>query len=81
MLDKAIMCDLKKRSTNLAMCWIDYQKAYDMVPHSWILETMQLTGMAGNVIRLIRKSMKSWKTQLEYLGEKIGGIDINRGIF
>jgi len=78
MLDKAIMCDSKKRSTNLAMCWIDYQKAYGMVPHPWILETMQLTGMAGNVIRLIRKSMKSWKTQL---GEKIGGIDIKRGIF
>jgi len=34
MLDKAIMCDSKKRSTNLAMCWIDYQKAYGMVPHS-----------------------------------------------
>jgi len=42
---------------------------------------MQLTGMAGNVIGLIRKSIKSWKTQLKYLGENIGRIDIKRGIF
>ena len=28
------------------MAWIDYKKAYDMVPHSWIIETLQLTGVA-----------------------------------
>jgi len=40
MMDKIILNDCKKRSTNLAMGWIDYQKAYDLLPHSWILETM-----------------------------------------
>ena len=34
MLDKATMKDSRYRKTNLAMAWIDYQKAYDMVPHS-----------------------------------------------
>lgn len=81
MLDKAILRDSKNRSTNLAICWIDYQKAYDMLPHSWILETMELTGMAKNVIALIRDSMRSWSTQLEYLGEKIAEVEIKRGIF
>ena len=33
---------------NLAMGWIDYQNAYDLLPHSWIIETMKLTGMASN---------------------------------
>ena len=27
------------------MGWIDYQKAYDMVPHSWILECLELFGV------------------------------------
>jgi hypothetical protein len=81
MLDKAILRDSKKRRTNLAVCWIDYQKAYDMLPHSWILKTMEITGMAKNVIEFIRSSMRSWNTELEYLGERIARVDIRRGIF
>ena len=28
------------RKKNLSMAWIDYKKAYDMVPDSWILECL-----------------------------------------
>jgi len=34
------------------MAWIDYKKAYDMVTHSWILESMTLVGIAKNIKRL-----------------------------
>ena len=81
MLDKNLMRDSKKRSSNLAIAWIDYQKAYDMLPHPWIIETMKLTGMARNVIELISNSMRTWNTRLEYLGDEIAGVDIRRGIF
>ena len=37
--------------------------------------------MAKNVIELIRNSMRSWNTELEYLGEEIAEVDIKRGIF
>ena len=33
LLGKAVLRDCKRRKTNLAMAWIDYQKAYDMIPH------------------------------------------------
>ena len=36
LVDKMVMGNCKRRKTNLAMAWIDYKKAYDMVPHSWI---------------------------------------------
>ena len=81
MLDKTLLRDSKKRSTNVAMGWIDYQKAYDMLPHSWIIQTMELTGMATNVISLMKRSMQTWNTRLEYLGEEIAVVDIRRGIF
>ena len=32
--DKMIMRDVKMRKQNLSIAWIDYNKAYDMVPHS-----------------------------------------------
>ncbi len=34
------MARVKKR--NLNMAWIDYRKAYDMVPHSWIVEMLRM---------------------------------------
>ena len=33
LLDKAIMRDSRNQHTNLTMAWVDYRKAYDMVPH------------------------------------------------
>ena len=38
LLDKAILNNCRRTLTNLPMAWIDYEKAYDMVPHSWILK-------------------------------------------
>ena len=31
---KIILCDYRKRHTNLGVAWINYEKAYDMVPHN-----------------------------------------------
>ena len=46
LLDKVILKDCKQRKNGLAMGWIDYQKAYDLVPHSWILENSKMVGVA-----------------------------------
>ena len=32
------------RKKNLAVAWIDYKKAYDMVPHSWVVECLDMVG-------------------------------------
>ena len=34
LIDQMILRDCKRRHTNLAMAWLDYRKANDMVPHS-----------------------------------------------
>ena len=33
-IDRAVLKEIRSRNKNLAMAWIDYKKAYDMVPHS-----------------------------------------------
>ena len=63
------------------MAWIDYRKAYDLVPHSWILEMLRMTKVARNVEGLLRKSMGDWKTVLTSNGAELGEVDIRRGIF
>ena len=31
--DRAVIKEVKSRNNNLPMAWIDYKKAYDMIPH------------------------------------------------
>ena len=52
-----------------------------MVPHSWILETLQLTGVAQNIQRLVGASMKNWRRTLMSNGQNLGDVNIRRGIF
>ena len=55
-IDRAVIRKVKSRKKNLAMAWIDYKKAYDMVPHSWIKECLDLFGVAENIKTRVRRS-------------------------
>ena len=53
-IDKAIIKNCKRRKTNLNMTWIDFRKAYDMVPHSWMIKSLELVGAAKNIVNLLK---------------------------
>ena len=36
-IGKMVLKEPKRGTKNLALCWIGYRKAYDMVPDSWIM--------------------------------------------
>ena len=61
------------------MGWIDYKKAYDMVPHSGILEMFGLERYAENVEGLLKKSMTDWKTVSN--GDELVEVAIKWGFF
>ena len=63
------------------MAWIDYKKAYDMVPHSWIIECLDLFGVAENIKSLLVNSMEKWKVMLCSGNSELGEVEIKRGIF
>ena len=71
----------RRRHTNLNMAWIDYKKTYDMVSHSWILESVTLAGIAENIKRLLKNCMGNWKTELNAYETMLGEVNIRRGIF
>ena len=81
LIDKAILREVRRKKRCLAMSWIDYKKAYDMVPHSWILEMLEMVKVARNVSTLIRNSMGDWRTVLTSDGKELGEVSIERGIF
>ena len=52
-----------------------------MVPHSWVIESLKMAQVAGNIITFLQKSVVNWKTELTSCGETLGLVDIKRGIF
>ena len=46
------------------MAWVDYKKAYDMVPHSWIIECLDLFRVAENIKSLLVSSIEKRKVML-----------------
>ena len=80
LIDMTLLKDSRKRRTNLAMAWIDYRKTYGCVTHSWILECLDMLGIADNVRIFLEKSMKKWKLLLSSNEADLCEVDINRGI-
>ena len=72
LIDKTVLKDCRKRQTNLAVVWIDHKRAYDLFPHSWVKECIELMGIVKNVGELLEKSVKQWKLSLTLNGNELG---------
>ena len=85
LINKMIIEDCKKKKKNLSMAWIDYRKAYDSVPHSWILKTLQVYRFNEKLIKFMETSMSNWKTTVKLFYNDgcitTDQIKIKRGIF
>ena len=80
LIDKALVRNSRRRKTNLNVSWIDFQKVYDMVSHSWIL-SLELVEIAANIIGLLKGSMQNWRTVLFSGKNKLGKVNITQGVF
>jgi hypothetical protein len=82
-----IFYDCRKRRMNLNIACIDYQKAFDSVPHtcSWIEKSTELAEMNNKIVKFWKLSMDRWSTRLQLQINKglmqSRCIKINMGIF
>jgi hypothetical protein len=67
------------------MAWIDYQKAFDRVPHSWIIKSLELIGINNKIISFTKNIMSHWRTRMYVHTEnkliETEEMEIQRGIF
>ena len=85
LINKTVLEDCKRRGRNLSMACIDYRKAFDSVPHSWIKRCMELYKVSDNVRSFLEKQMSKWETDITLQHEngsiKLPGVKIQRGIY
>lgn len=84
-IDAVVMEQAYYRSRNIFTAFIDYRKAYDSVPHSWLTRVLEIYKVAPGIVGMLRHLMLSWETTL-YLYHSGGSIQsrpvpIKRGIF
>ena len=81
LIGETVVKDCKRRLTSLAVAWIEYFKAYDMVPHNWIQKCMEVFGVAVNVRSFVNASMKLCNTELTAGNQRLGNLKTRRGMF
>ena len=85
LINKTVLEDCKRRQRNLSMAWIDYRKAFDSVPHSWIIRCMELYKVSDNIRGFLGKQMAKWKTDITLQHENgsitLPDVKIQRGIY
>ena len=81
LIDKLVMKQCKRRKNDLYMTFIDYKKAYDSVPHSWLLSSMAMCGISPAIIEFFATSLSQSYVDLFLNNNCLGNIKIRRGIF
>ena len=81
LIDKLILRQCKRLKRSLHMSFIDYRKAYDSVPHSWILHAMSICKIHPSIIAFFRSSFTQCSVNLFHSGNNFGKVPIRRGLF
>ena len=64
LINELLTEDCKTRHKSLSMAWVDYQKAYDSVPHSWLFQCLQLHKISLVLCGFLSRVMKRWRTSM-----------------
>lgn len=52
-IDTVILQQAEKEHRNLHICYIDYRKAFDFIPHSWLIQVLEIYKINPNVIQFL----------------------------
>nr|CAH7759759.1 unnamed protein product [Callosobruchus chinensis] len=79
------MGQARKEHRNLHICFIDYKKVLDSVPHSWLTKALQIYKINPGLRQFRTRNMETWQTNI-HLKNRNGLIQteelhIRRGIF
>ena len=69
LINKMIYDEVTSNRRNLVTVWLDYKKAFDSVPHSWLIRSLEMAKVPEKIILAIRQLMIKWKTKVYLYGE------------
>ena len=64
LMNKMVLDQVKKQQKNLFMMWYDYRKAFNSVPHPWIIKALELAKVPNKILIAIWNIMYLWTTKV-----------------
>ena len=76
--------EVRHRRKKLSVAWVDYIKAFDRVPHGWLLEVLESIRAPKYLRRCVANLLPLWATQFKLgFGRNTVKVDLHyrRGLF
>ena len=70
LLNKSILNEVKQRKRNLITIWLDYQKAFDSIPHDWMIQSLRLPKIPEKLVATIETLTMQWATIVQLQGNQ-----------
>ena len=70
LLNKSILNGVKQRKRNLITIWLDYQKAFDSIPHDWMIQSLRLPKIPEKLVTTIETLTMQWATIVQLQGNQ-----------
>ena len=69
LINKSILKNVRLIRRNLVTVWLDYRKAFDSIPHSWLLHALKLAKLPNHLLMAIKNLTESWYIELNLNGK------------
>ena len=69
-INKTILNEVGEHKRNIFTMWFDYKKAFDLIPHQWLLEALKLAKLPADLIKCIETLAKKLVTNITLQTEK-----------
>ena len=63
-INGAVAGEARHYERDLSMAWVDFKKAYDMVPHRWLKRILKATKIRRGVRKAVTRLVPLWETTL-----------------
>ncbi|CAK1596024.1 unnamed protein product [Parnassius mnemosyne] len=80
LIDAVIGKVVKRNRRNFSAAWIDYRKALDSLPHTWLKKVFELYKVDCTFRDFLGQCMGQWNTILCHLGERMMAAENHIGI-
>jgi hypothetical protein len=85
LVDMVVTSQAYHEQRNISIGWIDYKKAFDSVPHAWLVRCLKLYKVDSTLTDFLQVCMSRWSTVLSVSGTSESfltrPVRIRRGIF